>query len=505
VKTHAEVVARLQEIQAELTRLRDKQDRTDEDRAAVPELLTEFRALNQTRLDMEHDAALAEVRAAYEAGQVEQGAEQPRRPSGEEESDRTNVRDLGSDHGRERSIVPATARALGGSRRFRNPWDLTEVRTFGRDGSEVSGELRARAYDAIELMPHASDKVREASARFIEGEDEDSSKIAQMVLVSSSPTYMRAFTKLMKTRNVASLTPEEARSYTRAMSLTDGSGGYLIPFQLDPTVILTADGSRNRIRQISRVVTATGDVWNGISSAGVTGRWAAEASEAGDNAPTLVQPGVPVHKGDVFIPISIEAQQDETNVATEVARMVAFEKDRLESVAFVTGTGSGQPTGIVTALVASSPTVVITSAATDTFAVGDVYALDSALPARYADGATWLAHRAIYNLIRRFDTQGGAGLWTTLGNGLPAQLIDRPNISAEAMDSALNTTVDNYLLAYGDFSNYVIADRIGTTIEFIPHLMGANRRPTGQRGWYAYFRVGADSVNDAAFRLLNVT
>lgn len=182
--------------------------------------------------------------------------------------------------------------------------------------------------------------------------------------------------------------------------------------------------------------------------------------------------------------------------------MVAFEKDRMESVAFVTGTGTGQPTGIVTALTGSPQ--VVASGAADTFAVGDVYALDSALPARYAAGASWLAHRAIYNLTRRFDTQGGASLWTTLGNGLPQELLGRPVATAEAMDSTVTAAASNPILIFGDFSNYVIADRIGTTIEYIPHLFGAaGRRPTGQRGWYAWFRVGADSVNDAAFRMLD--
>ena len=494
MKTHAEVIARQQEIQAEIARLRDKADKTDEDRAAVPELLAEFRALNTTRLDMEHDAALAEVRQAGELGHVEQPSASP-----VEDGPTRSA-------GEARPANAPTQRAHGGASRFRNPWDLTEVRTFGRDPMSVSTELRERALDALERMPHASDAVREASTKFVTGEDEGGSRLAQQVLASSSPTYVRAFTKLMRTNgNMASLTQEEAGAFTRAMSLTDASGGFLVPFQLDPTVILTANGSRNRVRQIARVVTATGDVWNGISSAGVTGSWDAEAAQVSDDAPTLASPTIPIYKGAIFVPISIEAQQDEQNVAAEVSRMVAFEKDRMESVAFVTGAGSTEPTGIITALVASSPTVLVASATTDTFAIGDVYALDSARPARYADNATWLAHRAIYNLIRRFDTAGGAGLWTTLGNGLPSQLLDRPNVTAEAMDGALNATQENYLLAYGDFDNYVIADRIGTTIEYIPHLFGANQRPTGQRGWYAHFRVGADSVNDAAFRLLNVT
>lgn len=493
MKTHAEVVARLREIQAELTRLQGKTDKTDEDRAAVPALLEEFRELNAQRLDMEHDAALAEVRAAYEAGTVEVTSPGP--------VDETLER--GDDAAGAVRTRATRARSLGGRDRFRDPWNLAEVRTFGRNPDDVAGEIRERALDAIERMPHANDRVREVSTRFVENEDGAGSRIAQQVLASSSPLYMRAFTKLVRTRgNLAALTSEEQSAYARAMSLTDAAGGYLIPFQLDPTVILTADGSANDVRRISRVVTATGDVWNGISSAGVSGSWDGEAVEVSDDAPTLAQPTIPVHKGAVFVPISIEAQADEPNVAGEVARMVAFEKDRMESVAFVTGTGTGQPTGIVTALTGSPQ--VVASGAADTFAVGDVYALDSALPARYAAGASWLAHRAIYNLTRRFDTQGGASLWTTLGNGLPQELLGRPVATAEAMDSTVTAAASNPILIFGDFSNYVIADRIGTTIEYIPHLFGAaGRRPTGQRGWYAWFRVGADSVNDAAFRMLD--
>lgn len=72
------------------------------------------------------------------------------------------------------------------------------------------------------------------------------------------------------------------------------------------------------------------------------------------------------------------------------------------------------------------------------------------------------------------------------------------------MDSTLDVTVGNdNILVFGEFQNYVVADRVGTTVEFIPHLFAlGNNRPSGQRGWYAYARVGADSVNDGAFRVL---
>jgi len=55
----------------------------------------------------------------------------------------------------------------------------------------------------------------------------------------------------------------------------------------------------------------------------------------------------------------------------------------------------------------------------------------------------------------------------------------------------------------GDFSNYLVSQRIGSAVELIPHLFSPNNlRPTGQRGMYAYARYGADSINDAAFRVL---
>ena len=45
-------------------------------------------------------------------------------------------------------------------------------------------------------------------------------------------------------------------------------------------------------------------------------------------------------------------------------------------------------------------------------------------------------------------------------------------------------------------------DRIGLSVEVIPHLVGTNHRPTGQRGLYAYWRNGAGVLSANAFRVL---
>jgi HK97 family phage major capsid protein len=74
------------------------------------------------------------------------------------------------------------------------------------------------------------------------------------------------------------------------------------------------------------------------------------------------------------------------------------------------------------------------------------------------------------------------------------------------MDGVINAAAENYIMVYGDIGQaYRINDRIGMSIELVPHLFGVNRRPTGERGWFARWRVGAGIVNGAAARVLNIT
>jgi HK97 family phage major capsid protein len=246
-------------------------------------------------------------------------------------------------------------------------------------------------------------------------------------------------------------------------------------------------------------------VWNGVSAGAVSWSFDAEAAAVSDDAPTLAAPAITIRTARGFVPISLEAHMDASNVTTEVATLLAQGKDDLEATKFVTGAaGSNEPIGIITALTGTSS--VVTSTTTDTNALADIYKVYNALPARYRSRAAWLANNLWYSLARGFDTGGGAGLWAQLGDDRPQMLVGKPVYEAEAMDGVVTALADNLMAIFGDFSNYVIADRIGMTVDFIAHLFDPTTgRPTGQRGWFAYYRVGADSVNDAAFRVLNVT
>jgi HK97 family phage major capsid protein len=478
--SHKQTTERMKDLGDEIRRLASKDKMSEKDDEYLRELKTEFDDLEGHARKLERKALIEHVDAATGNPLHSVRGDNPRKSN---EPDRDIMDDS----------------QVESHRGFSNPWDLSEVRTWNRSKAEIGSELRARALTAVERMSGASDNVRQAATDIIEQFDTPSGKIAQIALATSSPEYVRAFNKAARGAE-SSMSDKERQAVERAMSLTDSAGGYLVPFQLDPTVIITADGTTNPVRQISRKVVATGDVWNGVSSGAVDWSWDTEGTQASDDATTFAQPTVPVHKAVGFVPISLEALQDEANVAQEVGRLLAFGKDDLEAAAFITGSGSNQPTGIVTAV---TTTQDVDSATGGAFALADVYTLDEALPARYRRNASWIADRAIYNDIRQFTLNGGADVWERLQFDQPPLLLGRPAYEASEMSSSITT--DSLVLLLGDFSNYVIADRIGTTVEFIPHLFHVdNNRPSGQRGWFAYYRVGADSVNDGAFRVLRL-
>jgi len=494
--THSQAVARMKDIFDELERLQAKGERSpldDKDAERFAELTAEFKTVRDHKDALERKAATEVLRKDRERLQTAT-FDALRRPGRTESGGGPTL----GEFDRDAILEPDSIEDC----RFRNPWDLSEIRTFSRSPDEVAAELRARALSAIEKMPASNDGVRAAATQIIEEHDNKEGRLSRLCLTTSSPGYMRAWSKVITGRESA-LSAEERMLIDRAMSLSDTSGGYMVPFQLDPTVIITGAGSRNDIRKVARVVVAIGDEWHGVTAAEGAWSWDGEGEQVSDDSPTMGQPTIPNYQGDGFVPASIRSLQDMANATTEIARILARGKDTLEATAFATGSGTGQPTGIITALTGTA--YIQTSTTTDTFAVADIYKVDGALPESRQANAAWLGNRKVYNLVSQFDTGGGASLWKRLGEGLPPELNGQPAYRAEAMDGAINAGSENYMLVYGDFEAYVITDRIGFSIEPIPHLFGSSGRPTGSRGIYAYYRTGADSVDDASFQMLNVT
>lgn len=403
-----------------------------------------------------------------------------------------NAREAGADLGRSPEFMRSPA----------DPW------------ANEHGEVRDRALGALERAD-VPDEGREKVAELVEADDSD--LVSRWTVASSNPSYLRAFSKLIRHPGVDGLSllePEEQRALASAtqvrsaMNLTSANGGYLVPFMLDPNVILTNSGTVNPIRKIARVVTSATNVWHGVSSAGVQSEWLGEASEAADASPTVSQPSVTAFKGAAWVQASFELVHDST-LPSQLGALFADSKDRLEATAFATGNGTTQPHGIVSAL--SSVTASRVSANTNgTYGIVDAYNLLEALPARYRPRAAWLANLGILNRTRRFN-EGSAGanasFLTDFAGDTPALMIGKPVYEFSEMTSTLSsaTASNDDCLIIGDFSNYIVSDVVGTSITYEPLVIGSSRRPTGEVGWFLHWRVGADDVSGgAAFRILRV-
>lgn len=464
-------------------------DRTEEFRSQVEALRTEILELSERtditpEDDARLDAALAELPVAEEALAHEE----------KRTASIAAVREASTKPG---STTPATVYV--NTHTERDAFDSATLST------ERGDELRGRALDVIEkhLPSYVGSDEREQATRLVESRRRDSDTIARHIVRTSSPDYVRAFEDYLDNPQAGMpriLTNGEARA---AMSLTAANGGVLVPQFLDPTIVLTNTGAANDVRTIASSVSITTDQWDGVTSAGVTAEWLGEGTEAADATPTFVGPTITPHKAAAWLFGSYEMLSD--SGFGEVATLIADAKDRLEEAAFATGTGSSQPYGLVTRLSGTGPVVAGTSGAAGAadIAAGDVYALDNALGPRFRRNASFLAAKSTYNALRAVtDTRDN--FWADFGGGQPSQLLGYSTYGNEAMDQTIVSGSNDFVLILGDFSHYKIVDRIGVEIMYEPLVKGSNQRPTGQAGWFAFWRVGADVLTSNAFKTLKL-
>jgi HK97 family phage major capsid protein len=396
-------------------------------------------------------------------------------------------------------------------------WDLSTIRSIATSPEHAKDEMRDRSMRAIEnfKFPILQEKKYRRVTRedcqermehlMLNTQEETPGEVARMILTTGSPVYRRAFGKTLIGQ---SLNAEEQR----ALSLGALTGGQAVPVTLDASVLPTSNSVVNPARALGRVVTISGsNTWNGVSSGAITATRVAEATAATDNTPTMAAPTATVTKAHAFVPYSIEVGGDWGALEAEMGKLLGDAKDDDEGTQFVTGAGTTVfPQGFVTGTTATVP-----AASGLSVTAANLYALEAALPPRFRGNEQFVANRGIYNVVRGIDTGGGAALWLYLAEGLSTQSPTPGNTGALLLGrgaweaSAMQATVVNAtkIMIVGDFSYFLIVDRLGMTVELIPHLFGAaqGNLPTGQRGLYAYWRNTSKVLSASAFVALTGT
>jgi HK97 family phage major capsid protein len=476
-----DILEEIQRHRAVVLEVADLDEPTDEDIARQDSALAEIEPL-----EVERAAAVEredEIQRMRELAEDEENSE----PGDQRETEVTRSR-------RERGAGPAL-HVKG------DEFEILRSSNRNMGEREYRGALRDNILRASERyeMP---DNYGGSLEKIVKRHQKDASW-AKNILGRLQPAYIDAFEKVSVGTNPAFLDDVERAAIAVG---TNTAGGYLVPTHLDPTLILTNAGVSNVARQVARQVTLTGGAnkWNGVTTAGATASWDAELTEVSDDTPAVGPAQIPVFSAKALIMASIESFEDITGLASDVQMMLADAKDRLEAVAHMTGSGSGQPTGLFTSLLSNTNVVVAMTTNAAGLALADLQKVRRQLPVRWRGKGTWVMNPTFLGYIQALGTALSASYSTDITQAYTDRLIGRPILETDEAPSLEQTTTIDPVLVFGDMSNFVIVDKPGSTsIEFIPHLFNtSNNLPDGRRGWYMHFRNGSDSVNDLAFRVL---
>ncbi|PEQ14130.1 phage capsid protein [Novosphingobium sp. PC22D] len=287
-------------------------------------------------------------------------------------------------------------------------------------------------------------------------------------------------------------------------------GGYAVPQEID-AMISTLLKNISPIRSIAQVVqTGSAGYRKLVTTGGTASGWVSEvAGRPGTGTPSFTEIAPP--SGELYAnPAASQAMLDDAafDIQSWLADEIAMEFARAEGAAFITGTGTNQPKGFLSAL---------NSAAADASrAFGTLQYLGSgnatgfgtspetklidlvhSLRAGHRQGANWVMNSATLAQIRKFKATDGSFLWQPgLVEGQPDRLLGYPVVEAEDMpDIAAN----QFPIAFGNFrAGYLIAERSATAILRDPFT----NKPFVH--FYATKRIGGQVTDSDAIKLLKI-
>ena len=399
--------------------------------------------------------------------------------------------------------------------------DKPELRADFHIQTDRKVDVDTRSASAAEVRDAAMRAIEDADKRYLGSIDSerataaekaisrgstrnyDADKVARMLVASSKPAYESAFIKGVTGRS-DELNSEERAAVAefRAASTTANAGGHGIPVLIDPTIVITTGSSRNPLIAAARVEAITTDAWKGVSAAQAAWSMDAEASQVSDDAVTTAQPTINTEKPQAFIPYSIEIGMDYPGFATEMGRLLSSGYQNLVAAQLAVGTGSTpQTTGL---FVGATTTVDV--ATDNTLAAADIDAVYAATPEDFRANGKWVMNVDVENEIRAFGSGTATSRFTVDQTAAGITLLNGKEVILTDHAPAWTGADGQNVLVFGDMDHFLVAQRVGMTLKNVDVLFGANQRPTGQSGFYAYARFGSGVTAVNAFRRLkNIT
>ena len=345
-------------------------------------------------------------------------------------------------------------------------------------GKEIERLERQAAIDREMDQPTAAPLVSRPAAATAQKQDR------------ASDEYRNAFWGMIRNRN---LTPGVMNDLQIG---TDTEGGYLVPDEFEHTLVQGLE-EENVLRSLCTVIqTSSGDRKIPIVTAHGTASWVDEEDPIPTSDETFGQISIGAHKVATMIKVSDELLQDsvfnlESYIAAEFARRIGA----AEEEAFITGNGTGKPTGLLHATNGAG-TGVTTSGNAPT--ADEIFDLVHSIKSVYRRKAVFLLNDSTLKAIRKLKDGQGQYLWQPgLKEGQPDMLLNYRIATSPFMPEI---AAGNKVILFGDFKSNWIADRQGRSFQRLNELYAA----TGQVGFRATQRVDGRLVLAEAMKCLAV-
>ena len=301
----------------------------------------------------------------------------------------------------------------------------------------------------------------------------------------ASDSYKKAFWKQVR----------DAGSYEIRNALqvgADSEGGYLCPDTFENQLVAGLT-SRGIIRSLSHVIsTSSGQHKIPVVASRGTAAWVEEEGAIPEGDDAFGQQYIGAHKVGTLIKVSEELLNDsafdlEDYFITEFARRIGNKEEE----AFLTGNGTGKPTGIL-----NTAGVGVTTASATTITADELIDLFYSLDAPYRVNAVWVLNDATMKIVRKLKDSTGQYLWQkALHEGDHETLLGKPIYHSPYAPTVATGAKP---ILFGDLSYYWIGDRQGITFR----RLNERYADTGQVGFIATKRLDGKLILPEAVKVL---
>ena len=276
----------------------------------------------------------------------------------------------------------------------------------------------------------------------------------------------------------------------------DANGGYLVPEEYDHRLIDILD-EENVMRKLGTRITTSGEHKINIAATKPAAAWIEEGGALTFGDATFDQIILDAHKLHVAIKVTEELLYDNAfNLENYIMQQFGKALANAEEDAFINGTGTGQPLGILAAT--GGADVGVTAKSATAITADELIDLIYSLKRPYRKSAAFLLNDQTLAAIRKLKDNYGQYLWQpSLQAGEPDRILGyaaytSPYFPAVAAGKAA--------VAFGDFSYYNIGDRGTRSFAELKELFAGN----GMVGFVAKERVDGKLVLPEAVKLLKM-